>query len=153
MDEKVETLLRAPNFAHIATVRRDGSASATPVWVDLEDDLVLVNGMAGRVWPRNLARDPRITVSVSALANPYECATLRGHALAPTTEDADAHFDRIFEKYRNRTMPPSDDDPQEHDRLLFRVVVESTHYQWQPPPGATAEYDAFLAQIMNPTAR
>jgi hypothetical protein len=41
--------------------------------------------------------------------------------------------------------PPDADAP---GRVLFRVVVESAHYQWQPPPVATTEYDAFLAQIM-----
>ncbi|PRY36846.1 TIGR03618 family F420-dependent PPOX class oxidoreductase [Umezawaea tangerina] len=152
MDEKIKNLLRAPNFAHIATARRDGSASVTPVWVDLHEDLVLINGMPGRAWPRNLDRDPRITVSVSALDNPYECATLRGRALAPTTDDAEAHFRRLFEKYRARPLPaeaaapPDDATP---GRLLFRVVVESAHYQWQPPPGATAEFDEFLARMMS----
>src|SRR5690242_2221521 len=155
MDEKLESLLRAPNFAHVATVRPDGSASVTPVWIDLEGDLVLVNGMAGRAWPRNLIRDPRITLSVSALGNPYECATVGGYALAPTTHDAEDQFRRLFEKYRNRRMPSTPDEPvgtgepTATDRVLFRVVVESVHYQWQPPPGATDEYDAFLAKIMD----
>jgi PPOX class probable F420-dependent enzyme len=153
MDEKIRNLLRAPNFAHIATVRRDGSAAVTPVWVDLQGDLALVNGMAGRAWPRNLVRDPRVTLSVSALANPYECATLRGHALDPTTDDAEDHFHQLFKKYRNRTLPNIDAPPNDDvaSRLLFRVVVESAHYQWQPPPDATDEYDAFLARIISST--
>jgi PPOX class probable F420-dependent enzyme len=151
MDQKIRDLLTAPNFAHIATVRRDGSAAVTPVWVDLRDDLVLVNGMPGRGWPRNLSRDPRVTLSVTALGNPYECATLRGHTLAPTTDDAEEHFRYLFQKYRNRTLPAGDDEPSDDDRsgrILIRVVVESAHYQWQPPPGATDEYDAFLARVM-----
>jgi PPOX class probable F420-dependent enzyme len=154
MDEKVRSLLRAPNFAHIATVRRDGSAAVTPVWVDLEGDLVLVNGMTGRAWPRNLTRDPRVTLSVSALANPYECATLRGHALDPTTDDAEDHFHRLFGKYRGRPIPTNIDVPPNVDlpgRVLFRVVVESVSYQYQPPPEATDEYDAFLARMISST--
>lgn len=152
MDQKIRDLLTAPNFAHIATVRRDGTASVTPIWCDLREDLVLVNGMQGRAWPRNLIRDPRVTISVSALGNPYECATLRGHALEPTTDDAEEHFHYLFQKYRGRALPADSDEPTDNDmpgRVLFRVVVESAHYQWQPPPGATEEYDAFLEQIMN----
>jgi len=153
MDQKIRDLLTAPNFAHVATVRRDGSAAVTPTWVDLRDDLVLLNGTQGRGWPRNLIRDPRVTVSVSALANPYHCATLRGRALAPTTDDAEEHFQHLFRKYRDRALPSGgEDEPSDSampGRILFRVVVESAHYQWQPPPGAADEYDAFLAQIMN----
>ncbi|GIE78011.1 PPOX class F420-dependent enzyme [Actinoplanes philippinensis] len=156
MDQKLRDLLTGPNFAHVATVRRDGSPSVTPTWVDLRDDLVLLNGMQGRGWPRNLIRDPRVTVSVTALGNPYECATLRGHALAPTTDDAEEHFRHLFRKYRDRTLPTGgDNDPQDNDmpgRILFRVVIESAHYQWQPPPGATEEYDAFLAEILHSPA-
>ncbi|WP_410673363.1 pyridoxamine 5'-phosphate oxidase family protein [Amycolatopsis sp. cmx-4-68] len=154
MDEKVSALLRAPNFAHIATTRRDRSASVTPVWVDVEGEHVLVNGTPGRAWARNLSRDPRVTLSVSALGNPYECATLRGHSLTPVAEGAEEHFQRLFRKYRNRTIPASDDTPPDDSfsRRIFRIEVESVHYQWQPAPDAAEEYDAFLAQMMNPAS-
>jgi PPOX class probable F420-dependent enzyme len=151
VDDKVSALLRAPNFAHIATTRRDGSASVTPVWVDVEGDYVVVNGTPGRAWGRNLSRDPRVTLSVSALDNPYECATIRGHSLSPVADGAEEHFQRLFRKYRNRSIPSSGDTPPDESfsRRIFRIQVESVHYQWQPAPDAAEEYDAFLAQIMD----
>jgi PPOX class probable F420-dependent enzyme len=155
MDEKVKSLLRAPNFAHVATVRRDGSAAVTPMWVDLEEDLVLINGVTGRTWTRRLIRDPRVTMTVPALANPYECATLRGYALPPTIEDAGDHMDRLHQKYRNRPIPTPLNSlgaaqRGTNERVLFRVVVESASYRYEPPPGATAdEYDAFLAEFIS----
>ncbi|MBN9795543.1 PPOX class F420-dependent oxidoreductase [Pseudonocardia sp. TMWB2A] len=155
MDEKILALLLGPNFAHVATARADGSPSVTPTWVDWRDDHVLLNSTPGRAWVKNLTRDPRVTLSVSAVDNPYECATIRGHMVATTTDGAEEHFTQLFAQYRNRPMPFGDDgdepDSQDPDRReLVLIAVDSTHYQWQPGPGASEEYDAFLAQIMNP---
>jgi PPOX class probable F420-dependent enzyme len=153
ISERVRNLLLEPNFASVATVRRDGSAAVTPMWVDLDGDAVLLNGEIGRAWTRRLSRDPRVTLTVSALTNPYECATLRGNALAPTADNAEEQYQRLWGKYRNRPMPAPLDiggalrlGPSA--RVLFRVVVESASYRYEPPPKANAdEYDAFLAQL------
>jgi PPOX class probable F420-dependent enzyme len=153
MDEKVRALLRGPNFAHVATVRPNGSAAVTPMWVDLEGDLVLLNGMPGRAWPRNLIRDPRVTICVSAVDNPYECATLRGRALEPTTGDAAEQFHQMMSKYRPEMPTPPGTQREESqavmDRILFRVVVEKVLYQWQPGPGADDEYIAWVTEMMS----
>lgn len=157
MDERVRKLLLAPNFAHVATARADGTASVTPTWVDWQDGHILLNSTPRRAWVKNLMRDPRVTLAVSALDNPYECATIRGHVVDTTTDGAEEHFAQLFAQYRNRSMPSNDDaaEPDPHDpdrRKLIRIAVDSTHYQWQPGPGATEEYDAFLAEIMNSAA-
>ncbi len=56
-----EELLKAKNFCHVATLRPDGSVHGVPVWVDVQDGLPTLNTAGGRVWPRNLERDPRVT--------------------------------------------------------------------------------------------
>src|SRR5256714_3174546 len=42
----------------------DGSPQVTPVWVDLEGDLVLVNTARGRQKDNNMRRDPRVAMAV-----------------------------------------------------------------------------------------
>jgi hypothetical protein len=56
-DGDVQFLLE-PNIGVVATLRRDGSAHLTAVWVDSDGDHVVFNTAEGRVKPRNLRRDP-----------------------------------------------------------------------------------------------
>ena len=64
-------LLKAKNFAHLVTLNEDGSAHSAPLWIDVDDDgLVLVNSAVGRKKDRNIRRDPRVVVSVHSQDDP-----------------------------------------------------------------------------------
>jgi PPOX class probable F420-dependent enzyme len=94
-----EELLKAKNFCHVATLRADGSVHGVPVWVDVQDGLPVVNSAEGRAWPRNLERDPRVTLTVQNMENPYEYLEVRGRVAEITREGADAHIDSLAKKY------------------------------------------------------
>ena len=114
-----EDLLRAKNFCHVATLRRDGSVHGVPVWVDVEDGRPVLNTAEGRVWPRNLERDPRITLTVPNLDNPYEYVEVRGVVGERTHEGADEHIDRLAKKYMGLDEYPSRKPGEQ--RLIIRV--------------------------------
>ncbi len=59
------SMIEGRNIAYLGTIRSDGSAAVTPTWVDLEDNLIVVNGAAGRAWTKHLLADPRVTVCVT----------------------------------------------------------------------------------------
>jgi PPOX class probable F420-dependent enzyme len=141
VDRRIKSLIEGRNFGHIATARRDGSAAVNPIWVDLEEDVVLINGTKDRAWTANVGRDPRVTLSVCAISNPYECATLRGTAHSIDT-DPIAHFDRLFRKYRGAALPAG---TEIGDRVLFSIAVERTRYRFEPPPGSGGRFDEWLA--------
>jgi PPOX class probable F420-dependent enzyme len=48
----------------LATIRKDGMASQSVVWFDLDptEDVVLINTLAGRLKHRHLQRDPRVSL-------------------------------------------------------------------------------------------
>jgi PPOX class probable F420-dependent enzyme len=96
---RAEELLQAKNFCHVATIRRDGSVHTAPVWVDVQDGRPLLNTAEGRAWPRNLERDPRVTLTVQNMENPYEYLEIRGRVAERTTEGADEHIDALAKKY------------------------------------------------------
>jgi hypothetical protein len=52
--------------ADLGLARRQaaGSVQTAPVWVDVQEGLPVVNSAEGRAWPRNLERDPRVTITV-----------------------------------------------------------------------------------------
>ena len=64
LPDEVRELFAGPNFGHLATVRRDGSPHTVAVWVGVEGGHVYFFTQPGSRKARNLARDPRVAISV-----------------------------------------------------------------------------------------
>ena len=72
-------LIEAPNFAHIATINKNGSIQITPVWIDHEGDkYVLVNTTFGRAKTRNLEKNPEVGLSLVDQKNRITASQLAG---------------------------------------------------------------------------
>lgn len=117
-----EELLKAKNFCHVATLRADGSVHGVPVWVDVQDGLPVVNSAKGRAWPTNLERDPRVTLTVQNMENPYEYLEVRGRVSEITTEGADEHIDSLAKKYMDKDEYPLRQPGEQ--RVIIRVDPE-----------------------------
>ncbi len=112
-------LLEEPNVATVGTVNPDGSPQLTIVWIDWDGEHVLFNTAAGRVKPRNLERDPRVSVLVADRADPYRWVAVRGLAEL-TSEGADEHIDKLARKYTGAGWQRKSGER----RLLVRVRPE-----------------------------
>lgn len=114
-------LLQEPQLAHLVTLMDDGSPQVTAVWVDVEDDgsHLLINTAEGRVKSRNVARDPRVAVSVVDKANDWRYVTVRGTVEEQRQEGADAHIDKMAKKYLGQDTYPFR-NPQE-TRVILRI--------------------------------
>ena len=99
-------LLSEPNFAFLATLMPDGSPQVTPVWVDTDGRYILVNTAEGRQKTRNVRRDARVALAVTDRANPYMWAAVRGRVVGLTHEGADAHIDKLAQKYLGQERYP-----------------------------------------------
>ena len=62
--DSVREYLGTPICAVVSTVRADGSPHQTVLHYWLEDDSILINGTVGRVWTKNLHRDPKVSILV-----------------------------------------------------------------------------------------
>jgi PPOX class probable F420-dependent enzyme len=122
IEGRAEELLKGKNFCHVATLRADGSVHGVPVWVDVQDGRPALNTAEGRVWPRNLERDPRITLTVANSENPYEYLELRGRVAERTHEGADEHIDELAKKYMGVERYPLRRPGEQ--RLIIRVEPE-----------------------------
>jgi len=122
LSERAQMLIRARNLGNIATLMPDGSPHVVPVWVDLDGDDVLVNTAEGRQKLKNVRRDPRVALDVVNSENPYEMVTLRGHVVEVTSEGADAHIDKLANKYLGRDSYPFR-QPGER-RVIMRIEPE-----------------------------
>ncbi len=99
LPEPARTLLESPNVAHLATLMADGTPHVTPVWVDVEDSIVLVNSAEGRVKVSNLRRNPRVGLSVADRENPHAAVSIRGRVLEITEAGGEEHIDALARKY------------------------------------------------------
>lgn len=91
-------LIEGNNLGFLATILPDGSPHVTPVWVDHEGDIVLVNTSVGRVKQKNIERDPRVMIAIADSKNPYDRVIIRGR-VQQTYKDAEAHIDKLANKY------------------------------------------------------
>jgi PPOX class probable F420-dependent enzyme len=122
IEGRAEELLKAKNFAHVATLRADGSMQVAPTWVDVQDGRPTLNTAEGRAWPRNLERDPRITLEVQNMENPYEYVEIRGRVVERTHEGADEHIDQLAKKYLGVDQYPMRQPGEQ--RVIIRVEPE-----------------------------
>jgi PPOX class probable F420-dependent enzyme len=106
MDDEVRELFGGGNFAHLATLLPDGSPHSVPLWTIVEDGRIAFFTQAQSRKARNLARDPRVALSVVDRANPYRRAWARGRA-AQTLEGDEALevIDRISHAYIGMPFP------------------------------------------------
>jgi PPOX class probable F420-dependent enzyme len=125
----VRALLEEPNFAHLASLLPDGSPQSAPVWVGVEDDHILVATGEGSLKARNTKRDPRVSLSIVAMDNPYREAQLRGRVVERRPDRDLAVMDRISRKYTGADFPMRANPDQ---RVVLVIEVQRARYHVLP---------------------
>ena len=117
-----ELCTEGKNFAALSTLMPDGSPQVSIVWVDADDDHILINTAEGRLKPENIRRDNRVAVSIFDAGNPYRQAMVRGIAEEDTEIDAEKHIDRMAGKYLGLDKYPHRAPGEK--RVVFRIKPE-----------------------------
>jgi PPOX class probable F420-dependent enzyme len=106
LEPQVRELFEGANFAHLATTLPNGEPHTVPIWADVEDGRIVFFTQQTSRKARNLARDPRVAISVVDFEQPYRSAWVRGR-IAATREGERALelIDRISHKYTGRPFP------------------------------------------------
>jgi PPOX class probable F420-dependent enzyme len=97
--DDVRAILDEPVFVHVATVNPDGSPHVSVVWIARDGDLLRFSTAEGRIKPRNLRNDPRVSLSFTPLDDPYRNITISGRASSIENNGYDL-IDRLAGKYR-----------------------------------------------------
>jgi PPOX class probable F420-dependent enzyme len=122
IDEKIKLLAQGKNFAAFSTLLPDGQPMTHMMWVDADDEYVLINTEIGRQKERNVKRDPRVTVTVIDTANPYNYGEVRGKVVQEVTgPEAREHIDKLAMKY---TGKPYDPNAIKTERVLLRIAPD-----------------------------
>lgn len=118
LSDSARKLVDGTNYAVLGTVNPDGSPQTSPVWLTRDGDDVLVSTTVGRQKEKNLARDPRASITVFDHDNPYQYVEIRGHITL--TEDGGFELrDRLAQKYTGEAYKWDGPD-------VVRVVVRIT---------------------------
>ncbi len=126
LSDDVRRALTAGRLGHLVTINPDGSPQGSVVWIGVEGDEIVAAHLMGGRKVQNLARDPRVLLTVEAEgANPVGMANyLIVHGRATLQEGgAPELLQQLAEVYVGPGVkfPPFDNPPPGH---VIRIEVE-----------------------------
>ncbi|HEY6015215.1 MAG TPA: PPOX class F420-dependent oxidoreductase [Gaiellaceae bacterium] len=106
LTEEERALFAGGNYVHLATVLPDGSPHSVPLWTIVHEGRIAFFTQTTSRKARNLARDPRVALSVVDRQNPYRSAWARGRVTAILEGEAALEIiDRISDAYIGAPFP------------------------------------------------
>jgi len=123
LSEKARKLFEDPNFLFVATINSDGSPQVTPVWTALDNGHITFNTAVGRVKERNMRRDPRVGLSITARDDPFSKVDIAGRVVDFVEGDeAYAQIDDLAEKYIGQRPYPWLRDDEKRVKIVIEPV-------------------------------
>ncbi|WP_330270270.1 PPOX class F420-dependent oxidoreductase [Lentzea sp. NBC_00516] len=120
MNPDVREILDGNPIAHLATVLPDGAPHSVPVWIGTHGDHIAIATGPGARKARNLRRDPRVAISLTAPDNPFKPIMLRGRVVEWLDGDAGWEVvDAIAQKYIG--------SPYSRDEERVVALIEIAH--------------------------
>lgn len=119
LDETIKRLAtEGRNIAAVTTLMPDGTPQTTPLWVDADDEHLLLNTEVHRQKFRNISRDSRVTVTIWDAENPFVYSELRGEVVDTVTgPEARAHIDQLSQKYVGSDYG----NPIQSERVILKI--------------------------------
>ncbi|SEF37915.1 PPOX class probable F420-dependent enzyme [Amycolatopsis pretoriensis] len=129
LTEAARAVLDGSHTAVLTTSNADGRPQSSVIFVKRDGDTVVFSTVKGRLKTRNMERDPRVSLLVSA--NPGRWAEIRGSVeIADDPEKVLLH--EMYARYMGGQTPPAEPDAQ---RLIVRIVPEKL-FDWPPAEAA-----------------
>lgn len=130
LDPDLVRLARGRNFATLSVLLSSGQPMTHVMWVDADDEHVLINTEIHRAKFRAVERDPRVTVTIWELEDPYHYAEVRGRVVeivrGPVARE---HIDALSRKYRGRDY---DQASITSERVLLRIAPDRQQVRGRP---------------------
>lgn len=125
IDPTLKTFATGKNFAALTTLSADGHPRTHIMWVDADDEHLLVNTEVHRAKYKDMQRDERVTVTVINQENPYQYVEARGRVVDTVGgDDARAHIDALSLRYGGQPYPP---DAIQTERVIVKIAPEKLH--------------------------
>jgi len=141
LPESHRDLLDRPLFAHLATLRPDGSPQSSVMWFSWDGQRVRFSHTNNRQKYRNLLKDGRVSFHVQDPDNAYRTLEVRGKVVS-MDPDPDAAFYRSLQKRYDLDVPVFDAP------VRIVIVVEPESYV-AVDGGLTASEAGALTDLLN----
>lgn len=105
---EAKALIDRPNFAHLATLMKDGAPHSAPVWIARDGELITIVTEDESLKGRNTSRDPRVSVSIVDFGDPYMEVQIQGRVVERRADPELKAYDAMSRKYVGRDWPYRD---------------------------------------------
>jgi len=123
LSDKARGLFEDSNILFVGTVNADGSPQVTPVWTALDNGHITFNTAVGRAKERNLRRDPRVGLSITAKDDPFKKVDIVGRVVDFIEGDeAYAQIDDLSEKYIGQRPYPWRREGEQRVKVVIEPV-------------------------------
>jgi len=121
LDDKVKEIAKGPNYAIVTTVMPDGTPQTLPLWIDADDEHLLINTEVHRQRYKNVQRNPKVTVLLLEDGNWYGYAEVRGHLVGEVRgPEAREHIDALSRKYQGTDYG----NPIQSERVILKIAPD-----------------------------
>jgi PPOX class probable F420-dependent enzyme len=118
-------LLDRPLYAHLATVRPDGTPQVNPTWFRFDGEYLWLTTTSKRQKNRNWQAQPAVALSITDPDDPGRYLEVRGRVERILPDPQGAEFVRLAERYGEPQGPPAD----AADRIAVAIRPERTTTQ------------------------
>lgn len=121
IEDGVRALAQGKNFAALTTLLPGGQPQTHVMWVDCDDNHILINTEVHRRKYKNIEADPRVTVAIWDAENPYSFAEVRGHVSETVVGDAAvANINALANKYTGADYAPE----IQSERVILKITPD-----------------------------
>lgn len=125
LDDAVRSLAQDANFATFTTLLPSGYPMTHVMWVDADNEHLLVNTEVHRAKYKNAKRDSRVSITILDRANPYHYVEVRGDVVDEVRgQEARDDIDRLSQKYNGTPYNP---DMIQSERVILKIRPTTVH--------------------------
>ena len=118
-------LVERPVYAHLATVRPDGTPQVNPTWFRFDGEHLWLTATSKRQKHRNWQIQPAVALSITDPERPWRYLEIRGLVERIVPDPGGSEFVRLAERYGMPQGPP----PDSADRIAVAIRPQHTTTQ------------------------
>ena len=111
-------------YGVFSTMMPDGQPQSSLVWVDYDGTCVLINTTLERQKGRNMRANPKVALLVIDPQDGSRWIEVRGKVVEIRREGAEAHADKLTQRYTGKQRFYGDVYPAEQRQKETRVIVK-----------------------------
>lgn len=118
---EIRDLAQGKNFAALTVIPASGHPMTHVMWIDADDEHLIINTELGRAKQVAMDADPRVTIAVMDATNPYHYGEVRGRVVDRIVgQEAADHIEALSQRY---TSGPYGFGPTDQ-RVIYKIAPD-----------------------------